>query len=70
MRKLSMDKVQEEHMSRSFIYGCEKGDVRWKRINKNIILCWRCYGESRVTACGCLQSDWRGREAEYDWRWN
>jgi hypothetical protein len=47
MRKLSMDKVQEEHMSRSFIYGCEKGEVRWKRISKNIVLCWRGYGGSR-----------------------
>jgi hypothetical protein len=24
MRKLSTDEVQEEHMSQSFIYGCEK----------------------------------------------
>jgi hypothetical protein len=25
MRKLSTDEVREEHMSWSFIYGCEKG---------------------------------------------
>jgi hypothetical protein len=51
MRKLSVDKVQEEHMSQSFIYGCEEGEIRWKRIIKDIVLCWRCYRESRVTAC-------------------
>jgi hypothetical protein len=57
MRKLSTDKVQEEHMSWSFIYGCEKEEVRQKRINKNLVLCQRHYKESRVIACGRLQLD-------------
>jgi hypothetical protein len=52
-----MDEVWEKHMSQSFIYGCEKGEIRWKKIDKNIVLCQRCYGESRVTACGHLQLD-------------
>jgi hypothetical protein len=65
-----MDKVQEKHMSQSFIYGCEKGEIRQKKIDKNIVLCQRHYGESRVTACNYLRSDWRGRKVEYDWRWN
>jgi hypothetical protein len=65
-----MDEVWEEHMSWSFIYGCEKGEVRWKRINKKIVLCRRRYGESGVTACSSLQLDWRGGEVEYDQRWN
>jgi hypothetical protein len=57
MRRLSIDKVRGEHMSQSFIYGCEKEKVRWKRINKDLVLCWRHYRESRVIACGCLQLD-------------
>jgi hypothetical protein len=52
-----MDEVQGEHTSWSFIYRCEKEKVRWKRINKDLVLCRRCYGESRVIACGHLWSD-------------
>jgi hypothetical protein len=48
---------QSLSMNRSFIYGHEKGKVRQKGINKDIVLCQRHYGGSRVTACGCLQSD-------------
>jgi hypothetical protein len=52
MRKLGADKVRGEHTSWSFIYRCEKEKVRQKRINKDLVLCRRCYRESRVIACG------------------
>jgi hypothetical protein len=61
MRKSGTDEVQGEHTSWSFIYRCEKEEVRWKRINKDLVLCQRCYGESRVIACS------QTREAE---EWN
>jgi hypothetical protein len=57
MRKLSTDRAQEKHMSQSFINGCEKGEIRQKKIDKNVVVCWRHYRESRVTAFGCLQLD-------------
>jgi hypothetical protein len=51
MRESSAEKVQEKHMSQSFIYGCKKKEIKWKKMDRNIILCWRCYRESRVTDC-------------------
>jgi hypothetical protein len=41
MRKSSTDRVWGKHMSRSFIYGCEKEEMRWR--------------ESRMTACGWIR---------------
>jgi hypothetical protein len=70
MRKLSTDKAWEKCMSQSFIYECEKEEIRWKKVDKNVVVCWRHYRESRVTACGCLQLGWRGREVAYNQRQN
>jgi hypothetical protein len=55
MRKLSTDEVLEKHMSWSSICRCEKEEMRQKKIDRNIILCWRHYRESRVTACGWIR---------------
>jgi hypothetical protein len=52
-----MDRAQEKHISQSFIYGCEKREMRQKKIDKNVVVCQRRYRKSRVTACGCLQLD-------------
>jgi hypothetical protein len=57
MRKSNLDKVWEKHISWSFTYGCGKGEIRWKKIGKNIVLCQRCHRESKVTACSRLQLD-------------
>jgi hypothetical protein len=57
MRKSGTDEVKGEHTSQSFIYRCEKKEVRRKRINRSLVLCQRCYGESRVIACSHLWSD-------------
>jgi hypothetical protein len=52
-----MDEVRGKNTSQSFIYECEKEKVRQKRINKDLVLCQRCYGESRVIACSRLRLD-------------
>jgi hypothetical protein len=57
MRNLSTDRVQGEHMSWMSIYRCEKEKVRQKRINKDLVSCWRHYGKNKIISCGCLQLD-------------